>query len=179
MSTLTDTPQRYGRISRILHWGMAALFAAQFLSAILHWALPRGNELRELLWSYHTNLGATLFLLVMLRGIWGLMNIPRRPHHTGLAGRLIVTGHVALYALMVAVPAVRLLAAATDTRGFSYFGVQIFSGRETALAWAQAPAEWHGEMGWILALLVVGHIALATLWHGMIKRDGTLKRMVG
>ncbi|NOR31854.1 MAG: cytochrome b [Sulfitobacter sp.] len=177
MTRLSDSPERYGPVSRILHWGMAALFAAQFVSAAAHWALPRENALRETLWGYHANLGATLFLLVLLRGIWGLMNMKQRPTHSGKMGQAAVAGHVALYALMVIVPAVRLLAAAGGTRGFSYFGIPIFPAHETAIAWTQIAAEWHGEMGWALALLVLGHIAVATIWHGAIQRDNTLGRM--
>ncbi|SEK46629.1 cytochrome b561 [Roseovarius nanhaiticus] len=179
MPQLTDSQDRYGLISRIFHWGMALLFAAQFLSAAAHWALPREHAVREALWSYHPTLGATLFLLVLLRGVWGLANIGRRPGHSGLLGRAAFAGHLAIYALMVIVPSVRLLAAAGGTRGFSYLGIPIFPAQPAEIAWMRAPAEWHGEMGWILALLVLGHAAMAILWHHLIKRDGTLQRMTG
>lgn len=156
---------------------MAALFAAQFLSAGAHLSLPRENALRETLWSYHTTLGMTLLLLVLLRGLWGLANIPRRPPHHGNVGRAAVAGHVALYALMVVVPLVRLIAAAGSTRGFSYLGIQVFPAREVDVAWMQVAAEWHGEMGWLLALLVLGHIAMAMFWHRLVRNDGVLDRM--
>ncbi|ASM74496.1 MULTISPECIES: cytochrome b [Roseobacteraceae] len=177
MATLSDQPNHYGLVTRTLHWGMAALFAAQFTSAAAHWALPRENALREALWGYHGNLGATLFLLVLLRGVWGLMNIQRRPRNSGTIGQAAVAGHVVLYALMVIVPAVRLLAAAGSTRGFSYFGIPVFPARETAIAWTQVAVEWHGEMGWILGLVIVGHIAMAIVWHQLVKRDDVLTRM--
>ena len=179
MTSLADRPDRYGPVTRALHWGMAVLFAAQFLAAAAHWALPRENELRELLWSYHPDLGTTLFLLVLIRGAWGLANMSRRPPHSGAIGRAAVVGHVAIYALMVIVPSVRLLAAAGSDRGLSYLGIPVFSARETEIAWTQVAAEWHGEMGWVLALLVLGHIAMATVWHHRIQRDGTLERMLG
>ncbi|WP_417601510.1 cytochrome b [Pararhodobacter oceanensis] len=177
MSNLSDSPDRFGLVSRVFHWGMAALFAAQFLSAAAHWALPRESALRGTLWSYHTNLGTTLFLLVLLRGIWGLLNLRNRPAHANLIGQAAKLGHLALYALMVIVPAVRLVASAGGTRGFSYFGISIFPARETAIAWTQVAAEWHGAMGWTLAALVVGHIAMAVVWHRLIKRDDVLSQM--
>ncbi|MBB5722087.1 cytochrome b561 [Loktanella ponticola] len=178
MTKLSDTPNRFGLVSRIFHWGMAALFAMQFLSAAAHWALPRENALRETLWSYHTNLGATLFMLVLLRGIWGLLNMKNRPAHVGgVMGKAAKFGQAGLYAFMIIVPAVRLLAAFGSKRGFSYFGMQVFPPRETAIAWTQAAAEWHGEMGWILVALVLGHIAMAIVWHRLIQRDDVLKRM--
>ena len=177
MTHLLDRPDRFGTVSRTFHWGMAALFALQFLSAGARWALPRENALRETLWSYHQTLGMTLFLLVLLRGAWGLYNLRARPGHGGLVGRAAVAGHAAIYALMIFVPAVRILAAAGGTRGLSYLGLQIVPPRETAIAWTQPLAEWHGEAGWILAALVLGHIAMAVGWHRMVKRDGVLSRM--
>jgi cytochrome b561 len=179
MTQISDSPNRYGLISRTLHWGMAILFAAQFLSAAAHWALPRENALRDTLWSYHPTLGMTLFLLVLLRGVWGLANIARRPSHGGTMGRAAAAGHIALYGLMVIVPFSRLLAAAGGTRGLSYFGLQVFPARETEVAWMQTLSEWHGEMGWILALLVIGHAAMAIIWHHLIKRDDVLTSMAG
>ncbi|WP_106745492.1 cytochrome b [Yoonia maritima] len=179
MTTLSDTPKRYGLISRTLHWGMAALFAMQFLSAAAHWALPRENALREALWSYHATLGTTLLILVILRGIWGLMNISRRPSHSGTMGQAAKVGHIALYLLMAIVPSLKLMAYAGGTRGFTYLGIEIFSARITEISWMQALGGWHGELGWVLAFLVVGHIAMACIWHRIILRDDTLKRMVG
>lgn len=179
MGKYRDTPERYGLVTRVFHWGMAVLFAAQFLSAAAHWALPRENALREVLWSYHVTLGVSLFILVFFRGVWGLSNIPVRPPHSGRLRQAAVAEHVAIYALMIVVPAVRLLAAAGSDRGLTYLGLTIFPGRETEIAWMQAPAEWHGEMGWVLALLIVGHIAMATVWHQLVNRDGVLKRMAG
>lgn len=177
--SLTDQPDRYGSVSRALHWGMAALFVAQFVSAAAHWALPRENALREALWSYHSTLGVTLFLLVIVRGAWGLMNLSRRPTHEGLMGRAAKAGHAALYALMVIVPLMRLIAAAGSKRGLNYLGLEIFPAREAEVAWMQAAAELHGELGWVLALLVLGHIAVAVVWHHMVQRDDTLRRMAG
>lgn len=177
MRQLSDSPDRFGLVSRTFHWSMGALFALQFLSAAAHWALPRENALREILWSYHANLGMTLFLLIFLRGAWGLWNLRLRPGHSGLMGRAAAAGHAALYALMVLVPAVRIVAAAGGTRGLSYFGVAIFPARETDIAWTQVAAEWHGEAGWVLAALVAGHIAMALVWHRWIKRDEVFGRM--
>lgn len=179
MARFLDNPERYGTVTRSLHWGMAVLFLFQFIAAAAHWALPEENVVREALWSYHPDLGITLFLLVLVRGLWGLFNVAERPSHPGRLGRAAVIGHLALYALMVVVPAVRILASAGSDRGLVYLGVTIVPARETEIAWMQVPAEWHGEMGWILALLVLGHVAMATIWHHLIQRDNVLRRMTG
>lgn len=48
MTDFTNTPERYGIVSCLLHWAMAVLFAAQFVSAAAHWTLPREIATREL-----------------------------------------------------------------------------------------------------------------------------------
>ncbi|WP_171180441.1 cytochrome b [Ruegeria sp. HKCCD8929] len=179
MSRPADRPETYDRVTRALHWGMAALLAAQFLSAAAHWGLPRGHIMWRILWSYHLPLGIALFFLVLVRGVWGLANMSRRPRHSGVMGRVAVTGHIILYTLMVVVPAVRILAAAGNKKGFNLLGISVFPDREEHVTWMRAPADWHGEMGWILGLLVAGHIAIALIWHQWIRRDDTLKRMFG
>lgn len=177
MLHLSDKPDRFGLVSRVFHWGMAALFAVQFSSAAAHWALPRYNVLRETLWSYHIDLGLTLFLLVLLRGAWGLWNLRQRPASSSLTGQAATAGHAALYLLMAIVPALKILAAAGGTRGLGFLGLTLFPARETVVAWTQVATEWHGVMGWMLATLVMGHMVMAVGWHRLIKRDDVLRRM--
>lgn len=177
MTQIIDAPNRFGLVSRAFHWGMAALFAAQFASAAAHWALERGNALRDALWSYHADLGMTLFLLVLLRGAWGLWNLRNRPTEHGPMGLAAKSGHIALYALMIVVPLVRIIAAIGSTRGLSYFGIPISPASDTKIPWTQALADYHGELGWLLAALVIGHIGFAVGYHRIVQKDGVLERM--
>ena len=179
MARVMDDSERYGTVTRVLHWGMALLFAAQFLSALAHFALGRENALRQALWSYHPTLGTTLFLLVLLRGVWGLANLSRRPPHPGALGTAAVWGHVTLYALMIAVPLAKLIGAAGGTRPFSYLGVQVFPGQASQVGWMHAIGEWHPTLGWLLALVILGHMSMALIWHRAIKEDGVVTRMTG
>ena len=179
MSQLMDTPDRYGTVTRIFHWGIALLFAAQFLSAAAHFALGKENAVRQALWSYHMTLGTTLFLLVAIRGIWGLVNLSNRPPHPGTLGTAAKWGHVLLYVLMIAVPLAKLIGAAGGKQPFSYLGVQIFPGHPERVGWMHAIGEWHPTLGWLLALVILGHMSMALIWHRSIQKDGTLARMAG
>ncbi|MEX7407388.1 cytochrome b, partial [Pseudomonas aeruginosa] len=67
----------------------------------------------------HFTLGFTLFVLVLLRGAWGLMNLGRRPPHLGRLGRAAVAGHGLIYALMIVVPGISLLRQYGSGKGFS------------------------------------------------------------
>ena len=79
-STLLDHPEGYGSVSRALHWLMAALFAWQFISAILH-AIDREMPVTRFFWSWHVSIGFLLLVAVVLRGVWALINLRNRPPH--------------------------------------------------------------------------------------------------
>lgn len=72
------THARYGRLSRALHWAIAALFAWQFASVGARVLLP-DSPLDEFLWATHKPLGALLLMLGLLRLAWALWEHPPSP----------------------------------------------------------------------------------------------------
>ena len=70
-STMMDTPARYGIVSRLFHWVMVVLLAWQFTTALLR-VFAEDTAVEGFFWSTHYTVGFTLFLLVILRGLWGL-----------------------------------------------------------------------------------------------------------
>jgi cytochrome b561 len=172
-----DSRQGYGIVSRTLHWAMALLFVVQFTSALLH-LLADESPAAELLWPWHFQVGFTLWWLVLLRGSWALLNFRNRPPHEGPGpiARAATAGHLALYVLMVIVPTLALLRAAGRGRGVQLYGIQwVGPGPEQPALTAPGNLA-HGTLGWVLLSLIVGHVCFA-LWHGFIRRDGTLSRM--
>ncbi|AJE46828.1 cytochrome b [Celeribacter indicus] len=176
---LLDTPAAYGLVSRILHWALAALLLWQLTGMALKLALGR-QPLVAFFVGLHQQIGTVIFLLVVLRILWMFAMRRRRPTHAdGLLGAAAKAGHALLYVVMLLVPLSALIRAAGSTRGFAPFGVTIFPPRETELGWtAQVGESLHGEMGWILAVLIGGHVAMVAL-HEALWRDGTLRRMAG
>ena len=75
---IQDSNDRYGTVSRVLHWGMALLLVWQFLSAGAH-ALLSDTAVEEFFWGTHKPLGFLLFVLIILRALWALINLSRRP----------------------------------------------------------------------------------------------------
>lgn len=175
--TLLDRPTGYGSVSRILHWLMAALFAWQFLSAILH-AVARDLPLARFFWSYHSSVGVLLFAAIFLRGAWGLVNLRRRPAHgSGFIGLSARLGHMALYALMFVVPALAVARSIGSGRGLQAFGVQLVAGGGERVDALVGPGNaLHGLLGWGLLLLTIGHVVMA-LVHTYVWRDDVLSRM--
>lgn len=179
-SELRDTPERYGRVSRALHWSMAALFIWQFLNRLIH-IVAKESALDSVTLPTHEPLGALLFLLVVIRFVWAFVNRNTRPPYPrGVLGRAAVAGHVALYALMLVVPALALLRAYGSGRGLDAFGLfQLVPATGTKLSWLIQPGrELHGLLAWVLLALIGGHVAMA-IYHEKVLRDRTIARMAG
>ncbi|UFS65869.1 cytochrome b [Paracoccus denitrificans] len=176
---LRDTEQAYGKVTRLLHWSIAALMLWQFFGMGLRLLLGR-TPLVSFFVGWHQPVGTVLFLLIVLRVGWALANRSRRPDHGpgfwGLAARL---GHLALYLVMVLVPVAALLRAYGGERVFAPFGFEIFPAQQPPIGWMVGLGDaLHGEMGWLLLALILGHVVMVGVHEGMW-RDGTLARMAG
>lgn len=172
-----DGAQKYDFVSRVLHWGMAALFLWQLCSAFAHQFLE-DTAIEGFFWAGHYPVGVLLLLLAFFRGLWGLATLPRRPKQApgvlGVAARL---GHLALYLLMIATPALALLRAFGSGRGFSVLGIEIFAPGGARVDWmVEAGSLLHGELGWVFFALIFGHVVMA-LAHGRLFGREVLSRM--
>lgn len=173
-----DTHNGYGLVSRYLHWLMAILFLWQFISITLR-VFAKDTSVYNFFWPTHYQVGFALLLLVLVRGVWGLLNISRRPHKAGLLGKLAGLGHLVIYALMFLVPALALLRSYGNGRGFSFLGMEIFeqTGVQNPALTAPGSAA-HGLLGWVLLAVIVAHV-LMSLVHHFVLRDNTLRYMTG
>ena len=171
-----DSTARYGSVSRLFHWGMALGLACMFTAALTRF-FAKDSALYELVWPVHRPLGTLLLLLVVLRATWSLLHARQRPVHTSLAARL---GHLALYALMAAVPFLALLRQYGSARGFAPWGIPLMEARgDDKIEWMTALGGLlHGTLGWVLLACVVGHVAMA-LWHRRPGHTDVLPRMLG
>ena len=171
-----DTPQRYERVSRAFHWLMAALFAWQFAGALLYVATGY-NAVTRIVGGSHFTLGFTLFVLVLLRGAWGLANLTRRPPHQGRLGRAAVTGHLLIYALMVVVPGLALLRQYGSGKPFTPYGIPLMSGRGDKVAWMVASGDsLHHWLAFTLLVVLVGHVVM-TFLHRKLRKEDVPARM--
>lgn len=178
-SRWADNPHGYGLVSRALHWGMALMILWQLLTAIVR-ATAEHGALDNVLWGTHVSVGFTIWWLAILRGVWGLANLSRRPPHEGhpLMRGAATLGHVALYALLILEPTLGMLRAFFKGRELVIYGFPILvrgdAPRNAVLG--SFVSEAHELLGWSLFVLIAGHIAMA-LWHHLVRRDGTLRAM--
>lgn len=176
-STIWDSPTSFGSVSRAFHWVMALMLFWQFASVILR-AVAKDTAVYKLFWSAHFQLGFAILVLAILRSIWGFANLSRRPQLEGVTGMLATLVHLLIYGLMLAVLFVALLRNYANDRGFSFLGIQIFGQTGMKNSELALVGNWHGFMGWVLLVLVVGHVAMALIHH-FVLRDNTLRYMAG
>lgn len=177
-----DSPERYGLVSRALHWCMAYLLLWQF-GIILSWRVFGPSDLLKAITSlgpYHGTVGLLTIILVVFRFGWALFNRKRRPPRgSGWSCRAALAGHVGLYTLMFAIPALGLLRAYGNGKGWKQWDLQVVPATGEEIGWMTAPADaLHGILSWTLFALIVGHIAM-TLHHRFIRCDSVLARMAG
>lgn len=172
-----NTPDSFGLVTRMLHWGMALLVIVM---------LALGLRIAEMepglanLWLYglHKTLGFLTLTLILLRLAWHLFS--RVPHPLGPPGagrRAARLAHAAFYLLLIAIPL-------TGWAGSSASGLDVMvADRWTLPAIAETSeageAYWfrlHGILTKLLAALIIIHM-LAALKREM-EGDGTLTRML-
>ena len=175
MSNLHDCAQRYGSVTRLLHWGMAIVLGWQFVTVLAH-VLLEDSALDKFAWGTHKATGLLLMVLVVIRLLWAFYNRNRRPAAVSIPARL---GHLALYALLFVIPFVALLRQYGSGREFVAFGMTVMPGFDGKIEGMIAPAGLlHGNLGWLLLFMVIGHAAMAFV-HRRQGGEDVLARMIG
>lgn len=176
---LKNSALGWGLVARSLHWLMAVLILFQAgLGKYAHELRISPQKTGLLVW--HKSIGITLLFLVLLRLGWALSNRrPESPPDTTrsqyFASR---ASHVALYALMIAIPLSGWLYNSAKNVPFSLYRIipwpSLMDPNEKL---APALGELH-ELLVIALLSLIGVHASAALWHHFIRRDDVLKRML-
>lgn len=170
-----DSPDGYGAISKALHWGIALLVGWQLLK--FGDRIAEGEHwIGQTLVPWHVSLGTLLLVLAILRLAWAISQRGQRPLHDPAMSFFVKAGHGLLYAGLILMPLTGIMVMVGGGHGVTAFGIELISKGEK-IAWAQSIGSLHSPIAWILAALIIGHIAMA-LFHQFIKRDGTLARMM-
>ena len=178
--SLKNTPDRWGSVSKSLHWLIALLILALGIVGLLMGELPKTPKY---FWVYtaHKSIGITVLVLVVLRLAWRLYaGAPRPvPGTPGWQERIASATHWLLYVMMFAIPLSGwLYDSASGLRPFKLFGLlempKLVAPDEGAAQLSHALHEWGF---WLLILVVLAH-AGAAFYHHIQQRDTTLVRML-
>ncbi|MBK4718045.1 cytochrome b [Azospirillum sp. YIM DDC1] len=178
-ATRPPVKTRYDGVTLFLHWSVALLILVAFAIAQGRGLVPRGPE-RTALMDLHRSLGVLVLALVALRMVWRAIS-PPPPMPADTAPLLLLAakaGHLALYALMIAVPLAGVLMTQANGHPVSVFGLftlPALVGEDKAFG--HTLEEAHELLGTAIIVLAGLH-AVAALVHQYVLKDGTLSRML-
>jgi len=168
----------YTRTAVALHWLIAGLIiAALFMGWTMTGMAISPQRLKA--YNYHKWVGVTVLLLAILRVAWRLKQpAPPLLPMPVLQRFAAHAGHLLLYLLMLVMPVTGWVysnAAGYPVVYLGRFPLPNLVGRDHALAlqWVRV----HHVLAFVFAAVIIGHI-LAALYHHLVMRDGTLRRML-
>tara|TARA_B100000446_G_scaffold179152_1_gene193828 strand:- start:369 stop:1349 length:981 start_codon:yes stop_codon:yes gene_type:complete len=176
-----NATDRYGSVSRFLHWSIAILFLALIPMGIFTSIIPEDTAYRNAYYVVHKTLGVIVFLLLLLRLIWnGLSPKPALESSLKPIERKLAHGvHVALYLMMIALPLTGFIM--TSYHGYPTF----FFAWEFGPLWAPSDSAtiiWgslHKYLLPYLLYLILGAHILGALKHRFLdKHSEGMKRML-
>jgi cytochrome b561 len=176
---LQPTRRRHAAATIALHWASAGLIAVSAAAALAR-ELTENEALRGPLLDIHRQTGLLVMLALALR-----LAVRWRAGQANHAGRLHPLlqwaahgAHLALYAMLLALPALGIAtsqAHEVTVRLFGLWAVPVFVPADPDLA--EQFSDWHIRGAWALLALVGAHVA-AALWHHLVRRDGVLSAML-
>ncbi|MDO8605855.1 MAG: cytochrome b [Phaeospirillum sp.] len=171
-------PERYDPVARALHWGMAAAIMAIWVVGHMIDALPKGAMRTEVV-GLHKSIGVVMLALVLGRLAWRVARPqPPLPNSMPMRERLTAQlGHITLYILMLAIPIDGILMSQSAGREVAVFGLALPTMVAKNDGLREAFKAGHGLLGWVLALVLAGHV-VAVLRHHLILKDEILHRML-
>lgn len=178
---LRNSSERYGLVSMVLHWGVAATVFGLFALGLWMVGLDYYDTWRKAGPDLHKSIGITLFAAMLIRLAWRLISPPppALDSYSKLTRMGAHFGHLFLYVALFAVMLAGYLISTADGVGIPVFGLfevpALLSGLPNQ---AETAGTIHLYLAWAIVVFAVLH-GLAALKHHFIDRDVTLKRMLG
>jgi cytochrome b561 len=181
------TRTRYDVVAIAIHWLTAIAIFAQLVMGWTMTSLPPGSYLQFSLYQWHKSVGMTILALSILRLVWRLAHKPPPLPATMPAWEMHAAKatHALLYALLIILPLTGWAVASASPYNIPtvLYGVlplphlPVISDLPDKRAAESALALVHGIAGWILVILLAGHVG-AALRHHFLVHDDVLVRML-
>ena len=181
---LTNSSNRYGAVPQFLHWMTVVLVAVAWALGTFGDDLPKGAARATGLF-IHISAGLLILLALATRLAWRVAD-PAPPPEPNEFGRWLGAyadpaarlGHYALYALLIAVPVLGIIAQFARGDALPLLGIgEIPSPWIRDRAFAHSVTEIH-EIAANALVIVASFHAAAALIHHFVFRDNTLIRML-
>jgi len=178
---------RYGHVAVGFHWLIALLIFGLLAIGKYMTGLEPDNPMRFALTQWHKTFGITVLILSVLRLLWrfGHRPPPDPPTLPVWQKRAAHAAHLALYALMFAVPItgwIMVSASPLDVRTLLFDVIPWphlppFPDLDNRAELAETFAELHEIAGNLMLLILIAHVG-AALKHHLIDKDTVLVRML-
>ncbi|MGB7932066.1 MAG: cytochrome b [Gammaproteobacteria bacterium] len=180
---LINSADRYGLVSRLLHWLMALLILAMIGIGAYMTDLDKEDPLRTQFYTMHKEIGVTILALALLRILWILASRPPVLPAALQRWEVILARSTTglLYLLMLATPIAGFLMTNASGKPVSYFGLfdlPLLIRENQDLH--EILEEVHIYLAFTILALVALH-ALGAIKHRFIDKDpeaDVLKRMI-
>ncbi|MGN0921983.1 MAG: cytochrome b [Cellvibrio sp.] len=174
---LHDDKNRFGTVTRILHWVVGVLVIWQLLKLADYINDGENWISQALVKPFHSSIGLIVAALVVVRLVWAITqrNNGPVPMHFPVAA---TWGHRAAYLFLFLTPFTAICLMLGKGYGLRFFGNVIVERGATESELLATIGSYHATCAIILTLIVLGHIGMV-IYHHFILKDATLSRMVG
>ncbi len=160
---------------RLLHWLTVLLLGGSFLLVwSIEW-LPEG-ALRPQVLGMHRTMGLVVLALSAVRILWSLVSARPEALAAGHWRRAARGVQVALLACLVLVPLLGWIYTNARGHAVSLWGMPLPSLIIKDQYFSRVSRESHEFLAYTLLALIAAH-AGAALWHHLVLRDATMRRM--
>lgn len=176
---LTNTTEKFGSLTKILHWTIFTLFVVEFYLVYQRSYFADESPLKAQFMFFHKSIGVLLLLLAVLFLFW--RHVGKRPSYISTAPietLLAKLTHFLLYVVLLVQPLSGMLmslAGGYKVPVFGLFTIQPFAQKNEALG--DFLYQTHVWTSYFIIGLVSLH-ALAALFHHFVRRDRVLTRMM-
>lgn len=182
MDSPAPLPPHYSRRARRFHWWMFGFVALAYLVINLHDLFERGNPMRRATTQIHILFGLVVLALMLPRLLHRLRNAPPPivPPIAVWEAWLSRLTHLLLYAFLIVQPLLGLLSVWLGGRGIAlpFTGLELPSPLSENHDMHEKLEDIHKWIGEAFYYVIGLHIAGA-LWHHYVRRDTTLRRIIG
>jgi len=178
--SLKNTSDKYGSITITIHWLMAIMIIMLIIVGFYMEGMPDGDG-KWKIYATHKAVGLIALALALFRWFWTLTN--EKPEAISSWSDTEKTiGNTTKWLLMVMILVMPMsgvimsLAGGHDIGFFGLFTIEAFAEKNETLG--KIAHSLHGLGGGVIAVIIGLHI-LAAFKHHFIKKDATLKRILG
>ena len=171
----TSQVQEYNAVAKFLHWAIALLIVANYISGLLQDAT--GHKFINL----HKQFGMSILLLVILRLVWKFYSkYPKMADELSVVNKFMAKfGHLVLYIIMLAIPIAGMLLVESKGYPLQYLGfidIPVLISEQTKDV-SHTIKEIHEYLSHGIIIIAILH-ALFALKHHFIDHGTILLRMM-